>query len=105
MPAETRHRPGQLSCLEEGDAVLGDEHAAGPEHILAGCMERLREQGLRRPDRIGGIDDDHVETALRVRDEGNAVGDPDFPHADYRKHRHQTIGRWRRVHLDHLAGC
>ena len=104
MPAETRHRPGQLSCLEEGDAVLGDEHAAGPEHILAGCMERLREQGLRRPDRIGGIDDDHVETALRVRDEGNAVGDPDFRtriiESIATNHREMAAG-----HLDHLAGC
>src|SRR5690606_33267616 len=61
--------------LQEGRAVLCDENAAIVQAAATGLVELFREQCRSRTDRVGRIDDDHVELLFDAQDETQAVVD------------------------------
>jgi hypothetical protein len=68
-------RTHQLVGLQGRHAVLGDQDAAGVHAPLAVGVEFPAEQHGARADRIGRIDDDHVEFLVRLGHELGAVAD------------------------------
>ena len=64
--------------MQEGQAVLRNRHARPVQAARAALEELAREQHRRRSDRLGGIDDDCVETLRRFRHIAHAAGDDQF---------------------------
>ena len=74
-PTEARRGIARFIQLHERHAILRDEHAACGQMRVTVAVEILFEQHLARTDRVGRVDDDHVEVLLRVRDECRTVVD------------------------------
>ena len=92
----------QLRGLQEGQAVLRDEQAARLQAAGAVGVELPGEQHGAGPDRIGGIDHDHVETLVGLGHEFGAVGDDDTG-ARIVIGTGRNVGEMRAAEIDHAA--
>jgi len=75
--AEITHALLELGCLQEGQAILGHEQPAGSKATPAAFIELAGEQHRPRPDRVCGIDHDHVEALVGLGHKLGAVGNHD----------------------------